>query len=92
MVGTFPDGRSSLMLVTARHKYVAAAPHSTSAAYFRRAVTSMSSSAVPPFPFGSVPTKRVRLRITRLILSMALLVRILLQWVLGKRVCARVSA
>ena len=46
-------------------------PHSLSATYFKRAVTSMSAL----LPSGKVPTTRVRLLISRLSRSMALLVR-----------------
>lgn len=57
-------------------------PHSLSATYFRRAVTSMRAL----LPSGNVPTTRVLLRISRLSRSMALLVRMRLQCAIGKRV------
>ena len=44
------------------------------------------------FPSGNVPTTRVRLRISRFSRSMALFVRILLQWAAGNLVYVRVSA
>lgn len=57
-------------------------PHSLSATYLRRAVTSMRAL----LPSGNVPTTRVLLRISRLSRSMALLVRMRLQCAIGKRV------
>ncbi|NHM16527.1 hypothetical protein GMI69_07645 [Eggerthellaceae bacterium zg-887] len=56
-------------------------PHSLSATYFKRALTSMRAD----LPSGKVPTTRARLLISRLSRSMALLVRIRLQCPMGKR-------
>lgn len=63
-------------------------PHSLSATYFSLAATSMSAL----LPSGKVPTTRVRLQISRLSRSMALLVLILRQCSRGNLVYVSVSA